>query len=405
MFPVHQKSSGPSATELLEATRKEYVKTEALKTAKIDYDWSVADPGRPRIFSRNGSDQEDEDVECSVAPSRTSLSRSRIRVAPSRSPDFLCFCLTSTPGIRPSSYKPLETPYGAFRRVEKPHTVTLSRTKSTPPRAQPRPPPPRPPKPQWLRNSLAKRISNEPNDSNNNNKATSQAQISSSLFHQKPIPAPRLSKQILKFNVCRVLSDNMAFQRRQTMPIPMPLERRESCDATANMNNEFDILRVSTCSTGGNMTTAKTIESLTTTPSTSRGTVSSYGGRYTRERRFHNASCRSHHNADLNRRSPETIPSVITSSAIAEERSTAQSVELSQIGSEASVFTSITAAYHGSCSMDDLTKGSASDCDNGSGLMVGLGSHRSGPLGAEPSLIEKNARVIKWIYSCRTVVA
>uniref|UniRef100_A0A914R845 Uncharacterized protein n=1 Tax=Parascaris equorum TaxID=6256 RepID=A0A914R845_PAREQ len=35
MFAIHRKSTGPSATELLEASRKEYVKTEALKNAKI----------------------------------------------------------------------------------------------------------------------------------------------------------------------------------------------------------------------------------------------------------------------------------------------------------------------------------------------------------------------------------
>lgn len=72
------------------------------------------------------------------------------------------------------------------------------------------------------------------------------------------------------------------------------------------------------------------------------------------------------------------------------------SMEMSQVGSVASLFTSITGAYRtdSSISLSDRSSTNAQQ-------MV----DSCKPLGTEPSLIEKNARVIKWIYSCRAAVA
>uniref|UniRef100_A0A0M3IE87 Uncharacterized protein n=1 Tax=Ascaris lumbricoides TaxID=6252 RepID=A0A0M3IE87_ASCLU len=248
MFAIHRKSTGPSATELLQASRKEYVKTEALKNAKID-------PGRPRIFSHDDEGQQEK-----IASTLVRL-RHRIPVQPSNSPDLICFCVTSTPMIRPSSYKPLETPHGAFRRVEKQQMAI--RAKSTPPRTPPRPPPPRPPKPLWLKN--CSQIRNADN---------SQEGIAATT-HIKPIPAPRLSKQ--------------TGMRRQTTPLPCAQSLPKKEESLLEFYPELEKLRMSSCSadTDGNSATNKinecrAIGSLTTTPSTSRGTMSPYGGRCTR---------------------------------------------------------------------------------------------------------------------------
>ncbi|KHN85290.1 hypothetical protein Tcan_06529 [Toxocara canis] len=411
MFAIHRKSTGPSAAELLEATRKEYVKTEALKNAKID-------PGRPRIFSHDDGGDEGN----SASTSRVRLRR-RIPVQPSNSPDLICFCVTSTPKIRPSSYKPLETPHGAFHRVGK--QPMMSRAKSTPTRPHPGPPPPRPPKPLWLMNPSLLGTSDKLNEDIKSTK------------DPKPVPAPRPSKQ--------------SATRQQTMSLPYGGSLTKKEGNAAEVYPELEKLRVSSCSADGNVA-SKTVDSLTTTPSTSRGTMSPCGGRCTRnsthevaqndgrcsdnltspdsDSGLHHSSVESLDNPfynmiDSSNADPSNCKLVqvqaanrvndvrlevddlchgfmgddratvaVAPLAIIEERST--SVEMSQIGSEASIFTSVTAAYHAS-SAASLSRGSSENADH----MAGAWSH----LGAEPSLIEKNARVIKWIYSCRTAVA
>uniref|UniRef100_A0A915ATN3 Centrosome-associated FAM110 C-terminal domain-containing protein n=1 Tax=Parascaris univalens TaxID=6257 RepID=A0A915ATN3_PARUN len=409
MFAIHRKSTGPSATELLEASRKEYVKTEALKNAKID-------PGRPRIFSHD-----DEDEKQKIASTLVRF-RHRIPVQPSNSPDLICFCVTSTPMIRPSSYKPLETPHGAFRRVEKQQMAI--RAKSTPPRAPPRPPPPRPPKPLWLKDCSQIRTADK-----------SQEGIVTTT-HIKPIPAPRLSKQ-----TC---------MRRQTAPLSCAQSLPKKEESSLEFYPELEKLRVSSCSADADAKSSankvneyKAIGSLTTTPSTSRGTMSPYGGRCTRnsirdatqnsahlcgnftspdsDSGLHHSSIESLDNpfynmADSNRdkatnaqlATSRSEPEVKCGSFEAEDRRNrtyapvacvdegSVSMEMSQVGSMASLFTSVTGVYRTNSSI------SVSDRSSTNAQQMVDSCKR---LDTEPSLIEKNARVIKWIYSCRTAVA